>query len=340
MAAKLPPHRHEYAGRKETASMTEEYIYAVARVRSRELQLLNRQDVDQLMACRSYDECLRTLQDKGWGAGESSAEAILAGEEEKTWAFIHELTEDMTPFNVLLYPTDYNNLKAAIKAVVTGAEPGDAFLPGGAVDTELMLRCVREGDFSELPGSMAQAADEAYHTLLQTEDGQLCDVILDRACLIDLLQCGRESGVDILRDYAELIVAVSDIKIAVRACKTGKSRAFLESALAPCGTLDMGSLAAAACKSIEDLFAYLAVTPYGEAADKLKESYSAFEKYCDDRVMDLIKEQKMNPFTVGPLFAYVLARRNEISTVRIILSGKLNELDDGMIRERLRDMYV
>ncbi len=320
--------------------MTEEYIYAVARVRSRELNLLSRQDVDQLMACRTYDECLRTLSDKGWGDGDPSAEAILAAEEEKTWAFIHELTDDLTPFKVLLYPTDYNNLKAAVKAVVTGAEPRDVFLPGGAVDPELMLRCVREGDFSELPETMSAAADEAYHTLLQTEDGQLCDVILDRACIADLLQCGRESGVEILRDYAELTAAVSDIKIAVRACKTGKSRAFLDAALAPCGTLDASSLAVAACKSLDDLFAYLSVTPYGEAAEKLRESYSAFEKYCDDRVMDLIKEQKMNPFTVGPLFAYVLARRNEISTVRIILSGKLNELDDGMIRERLRDMYV
>ncbi len=291
--------------------MTEEYIYAVARVRSRELSLLSRQDVDQLMACRTYDECLRTLSDKGWGGGDSQAEAILAAEEEKTWAFIHELTEDLTPFNVLLYPTDYNNLKAAIKAVVTGAEPHDVFLPGGSIDPQVMLRCVREGDFSELPPDMAAAGDQAYHTLLQTEDGQLCDVILDKACITGLLQCGRDSGVDILRDYAELTAAVSDIKIAVRACK-----------------------------SLEDLFAYLSVTPYGEAAERLKESYSAFEKYCDDRVMDLIKEQKMNPFTVGPLFAYVLARRNEISTVRIILSGKLNELDDNMIRERLRDMYV
>ncbi len=320
--------------------MTEEYIYAVARVRSRELSLLTRQDVDQLMACRTYDECLRTLSDKGWGGGDPSAEAVLAAEEEKTWAFIHELTDDLTPFKVLLYPTDYNNLKAAIKSVVTGVEPHDVFLPGGAVDPELLLRCVREGDFSELPEPMAAAADEAYHTLLQTEDGQLCDVILDKACLCGLLQCGRESGVDILRDYAELTAAVSDIKTAVRACKTGKSRAFLEAALAPCGTLDAASLAAAACRGLEDLFAYLAITPYGEAAEKLRESYSAFEKYCDDKVMDLIKEQKMNPFTVGPLFAYVLARRNEISTVRIILSGKLNELDDGMIRERLRDMYV
>lgn len=319
--------------------MTEEYIYAVARVRSRELSLLSRQDVDQLMACRTYEECLRTLSDKGWSGG-GSAEEILAAEEEKTWDFIHELTDDMTPFNVLLCPTDYNNLKAAVKSVATGAQPHDVFLPGGAVDPELMLRCAREGDFSDLPEAMAAAADAAYHTLLQTEDGQLCDIILDRACLEDLLRCGQESGVEVLRDYAELTVAVSDIKIAVRACRTGKSRAFLENALAPCGTLDAYSLAGAACKSLEDLFAYLAATPYGEAADKLKESYSAFEKYCDDRVMDLIKEQKMNPFTVGPLFAYVLARRNEIGTVRIILSGKLNELDDGMIRERLRDMYV
>ena len=321
--------------------MTEEYIYAVARVRSRELNLLSRQDVDQLMACRTLEECLRTLSDKGWGDGNSSTpEEVLAAEEEKTWAFIHELTKDMTPFQVLLFPTDYNNLKAAVKAVVTSVEPHDVFLPGGSVDPEVMLRCVREGDFSSLPEHMAQAADSAYHTLLQTEDGQLCDIILDRACLCDLLECGRNSGSDILRDYAELTCAVSNIKVAVRACKTGKNRAFLESALAPCGTLDVSSLSAAACKSVEDIYGYLAATPYSGAAEKLKESYSAFEKWCDDKVMDLVKGQKTNPFTIGPLFAFVVARRNEISTVRIILSGKLNGLDDRMIRERLREMYV
>ena len=138
--------------------MKEEYIYAVARVRARELGLLSRQDVDQLMACRTYEECLRTLSDKGWGTGEAnlSAEAVLAAEEEKTWAFIHELTDDMAPFKVLLLPTDYNNLKAAIKTVVTGVEPHEVFLPGGEIDPELMLRCVREGDFSALPEDMAR----------------------------------------------------------------------------------------------------------------------------------------------------------------------------------------
>ncbi len=321
--------------------MKEDYIYAVARVRSKELSLLTRQDMDQLLSCRTYEECLRVLNDKGWGNGSTQqAEALLAAEEEKTWSFIRELTDDLTPFDVLLYPTDYNNLKAAIKCVVTNTEPINVFLPGGKIEPEVMMKCVRENDFSALPPAMAQAADTAYHTLLHTEDGQLCDVILDQACLKGMLKEGRSSGNEVVEEYAELVAATSDIKTALRSCKTGKSKAFLESALVPCATLDADTLAAAACTGMEELFSYLASTPYSEAADQLKSSYSAFEKWCDNRVIALIKEQKSNPFTIGPLFAYVLARRNEIGSVRIILSGKLNELDDGMIRERVRDMYV
>ena len=38
--------------------------------------------------------------------------------------------------------------------------------------------------------------------------------------------------------------------------------------------------------------------------------------------------------------AYVLARENEIKTVRIILSGKQNGFSEESIRERVREMYV
>lgn len=321
--------------------MSDDYIYAVARVRSRELNLFNRQDLDQLMACRTYEECLRVLQDKGWGSGSVlSANELLVQEEEKTWAFIRELTGDLSPFDVLLYPIDYNNLKAAIKSVITGVEPHQVFLPGGSIASELLQKAARESDYSALPEEMAAAAEEAGRTLLETGDGQLCDLVLDKACLLGILRRGKESKNELLAQYAELTVAIANIKIAVRACKTQKNRAFLDAALAPCATLDTEALASAACKSLEEMFAYLAVTNYAEAGERLKESYSAFEKWCDDKVMELVKGQKMNPFTVGPLFAYVIARQREIAVVRIILSGKLNELDDGMIRERLRELYV
>ena len=90
--------------------MEQEYIYAVARIKARELSLLTQQDLDRLMACKTPAECFRALADKGWGAGgETSAEAIFAAEEEKTWALMHELLPDLTPFSVLLYPIDFNN---------------------------------------------------------------------------------------------------------------------------------------------------------------------------------------------------------------------------------------
>ena len=43
-----------------------QYYYAVARIRSRELTLLNQSFIEQLLGAKSTDEALRLLQDKGW----------------------------------------------------------------------------------------------------------------------------------------------------------------------------------------------------------------------------------------------------------------------------------
>lgn len=320
--------------------MAQEYTYAVARIKARELTLLTQQDIDRLMACQTPVECLRALQDKGWGAGgEQGGEAVLAAETEKTWALMRELLPDLSAFDVLLYPTDYNNLKAAVKCVVTGVEPHNVFLAGGTVSADKMQAAVRAHEFSGLPPKMAQAAERATQSLLTTRDGQLCDIILDRACLEEVAAAGKASHNALVEGYAELKVALADIKIAVRAQKTGKNRAFLEESLAPCGTLDLGGLTDAVLGGEEALFQYLSRTEYAGAAEALRVSASAFEKWCDDRMTALIKDKaRSDYFTIAPLLGYVLARQNEIATVRIILSGKQNGLPDERIRARLREV--
>ena len=47
--------------------MNKDYTYAVARIRSRELALLNNKDIDNLLNARGYDECIQYLLDKGFG---------------------------------------------------------------------------------------------------------------------------------------------------------------------------------------------------------------------------------------------------------------------------------
>ncbi|MEG1441916.1 MAG: V-type ATPase subunit [Oscillospiraceae bacterium] len=56
--------------------------------------------------------------------------------------------------------------------------------------------------------------------------------------------------------------------------------------------------------------------------------------------MSLIRVQKTNSFTIAPIIAYMLARENEIKAVQIVMTGKLHDINDKLIKERVRDLYV
>ena len=256
------------------------------------------------------------------------------------WETIGEMQVDMNVFDVLSYPNWFHNLKAAVKEVCTGRSGANIYFEGTPIPKDEMIRIVREKDFQALPENMREAAREAVDTLLHSGDGQLCDVIIDRAALEAILEAGNRSKAAIIRDYAESTVAVANIKIAVRCCKTGKSLEFMKRAMAPCKTLNVERLAHAALAGMDSVMEYLIGAGYAEAAEAIKESPSAFERWCDNRIIETIKPQKTNPFSVGPLVAYVIARQNEIKTVRIILTCKQNGLSDDSIRERVREMYV
>ena len=323
--------------------MAEQYIYAVARVRGKELALLNGSFMETLMAAKDYGETLRLLADKGWAAeaGETP-EDILKREREKTWSFISELVEDMSIFDVFLYANDYHNLKAAIKDAVTSSDHDGAYISKEqcTFDPAPLKQALRDNQYDVLPEYMREVARQAMEILLHTGDGQLTDVIVDAAALHRIYEASKKTGNDILKLYGELTVASANIKTAIRANRTGKDADFLKRALCPCDSLDVARLAAAAAESMEEIFAYLERTEYRAAVEEIKKSSSAFERWCDNKVIESMRPQIHNPFTLGPLAAYILARENEIKTVRIILSGKRNSLPEDVIRERVREMYV
>jgi len=322
--------------------MSEKYTYAVARIRALEVSLFSNAVIDQLIACQSYEQCLQFLAERGWGDTDTSAdgEKMLKREEEKIWQTVRELSIDKKKFEVLSYQKLFHNLKAAVKAACVKEVPRDIFYEDTEVSGQEMLDIIREKDFGRLPAGMSQAAQQACDALLHAGDGQLCDIIIDRAALDAIYKAGMESEDEIIRDYARSVVAVADIKIAVRAQKTAKSIEFMKQAMVECGSISVDQLAKAALSGPEAIRDYLLGTEYAGGAEALSESMSAFERWCDNRIIQTISPQKYKAFTIGPVVAYVLARQNEIKTVRIVLSGKRSELPEGAIRERVREMYV
>lgn len=322
--------------------MSEQYTYAVARIRALEVSLFSNSTIDQLIACQTYEQACQFLEERGWGDADTSgdAEAVLTREEEKIWEVVKELSIDMKNFDVLSYPKLFHNLKAAIKEVCTEETNRHIFYEDVSIPGSRMLEIVKEKDFGRLPENMQHVAAEAYETLLHTRDGQLCDLMIDRAALDAIYAAGKQADAKIIKDYAESTVAVADIKIAVRSQKTAKSMEFMKRAMAECESVNVDQLAKAALSGMDALKEYLTGTAYAEGAEALAEAPSAFERWCDNRIIQTISPQKYNAFTIGPVVAYVIARQNEIKTVRIVLSGKLNDLPEESIRERVREMYV
>lgn len=323
---------------------SEDFAYAVARIRVKETSLFSSAVLEQLLSCKTYDEAIRFLIDKGWGTPDTKpeAEAILRDELCKAWDAVGEMVDDMSLFDVMRMPADFHNLKAAVKLVYTNSSlPYDRlFLSNGTLEPEVFVKAIREKNYLDLPEFMAEAVGEAYDTLLHTGDGQLCDMIIDKASLKAIREAGKKAEVSVLKDYAEVTVAAADIKIAVRCAKTGKTVPFILNVLAECDTLDVTALAQAAGQGTDAVIEYLEGTDYAEAAEYVRKSMALFECWCDNCVMKKVRPEKYNSFTIGPLVGFLLAKETEIKSVRMILSGKLNNLPDAIVRERLREMYV
>ena len=320
---------------------SQDFTYAVSRIRMKETKLFSKKEIDRLVSQKDYPSVIRTLQELGFGSEKANDNTdILSAEQNKLWALMAELVEDMSVFDVFRLQNDYHNLKVSVKSVYSDTEPSSMLISGGTLDGKELFELVKNREYKELPESLGDTAAFSLDTLLKTGDGQLCDAVIDKACLDAVSDFAKKATDEVIKDYAELFVASADIKIAVRGSKLNKSLEFFNKALADCSTLDTETLSRCAVKGFDEICAYLGTTKYKDAVSYIKKSMSSFEKWCDDLLINGMKKQKSEPFTIGPLVAYILAKQNEIKAVRLIMIAKLNGLDDSKINERIREMYV
>ncbi len=319
-----------------------EYTYAVARVRANEQTLLSAADIEQLITAGDYKVTMQKLSDAGWGEIKDIYDyaSYIDNYFAKTWNFLVEIMSDIHELDLLLVKNDMQNLKAALKQIVSQHDAKDLYVQSTVYDTETILKAVEERRWNDLPDFMQEPAKEAYEVLTETANGQLADAIIDKATLERIKFLGIESGSPVLAELAERMCATANIKTALRCANTGKSKDFVTRSLCNCDTISKDKLIETSLEGVDSVLKYLEESSYKEAGAKFKESTSAFEKWCDDILMECVKEARYTAFGIDPIIAYYVARDAEIKTVRIILSAKINNLPADVIRERVRALYV
>ncbi|BCI59498.1 V-type ATPase subunit [[Clostridium] leptum] len=319
------------------------YVYAVANIRVKEMGLLTRSDVDAMLAAPTLEDAVRLLEDKGWQGADRlepwQFETILTNELQDAWEYVRGLSPQPEVFDLLLYPNDFHNLKACIKGAYANVPVDGLFLQPSVLDPEEMNRCIQKGERDKLPDLVREPAQRAYEILSHTGDGQLCDVLLDRACLDAIQKAADGSKSKWMTELGHIMVDTANIKTSVRACRTGKGLDFLQQAIAPCSGFDREELIKSALQGEQALREFLSHTSYAQGIELLADSLSPFEKWCDDLVLKQMLPTKLTAFGEGPLAAYLMAKQAEIKTVRIVLLGKQGGVPQDVIRERVRELY-
>ena len=329
------------------ATKREAYLSLSAMLRAREPRLLNGERAQRMLDAASFEEAAKLLTDCGYGdmsqMNANEIEAALTQRRSQILEELDRLLPDKAIADLFRMKYDTHNAKVLLKAEAMGTEGGALYSRSGRIPPEKLTAAYNEGRYSELPELFGKALEEAKNTLARTANPQLSDFILDRALYQEMLAAAETVGNPFLTGYVRLQIDSTNLKSLVRTMRMRKDADFLREVLIPGGSVDVDRLSAAGdAEGINALFAH---SPLEQAAARGAEALSgggmtAFERACDDAVNGYLRQAKLVSYGPEAPVAYLAAVENEITAVRMILTGRLAGIAPDTIRERLRELYA
>ena len=328
------------------------YLYSVTRIRALETKLLDKTKIERMVEAKSADEIIKILYETEYASSISEMksaedyETVLSNELSKTYELLREISPvpELTDLFSLRY--DIHNIKTLIKSRYLGEENDGLLSNIGSIPQKKLKEMVKEEDFSDLNPILREGIEEIIGEFAVNPDPQLIDVILDK-CLYRLMyEKASDNNCNFLTDYISMQIDLINIKSLVRVKAMGYGRDFLKKVILPNGKLDYAFFNEILDESLETLIERLSYKDYGKAVEEgisyyiKTKSLTRFEKLSDDFIFELAKKGKYVAFGIEPLVGYLIAKENETKIIRMIMVGKINEIPNELIKERLRDVYV
>ncbi len=330
-----------------------EYAQFVAQLRVLETRLLTRNQLLRMVEAPDAETAFRLLAETEYGPAVALAgtafnyEVALAAELSRVFALLASRAPEAELVEVLGISYDWQNLKTALKAVLTSKEIEERHLvAAGNLSREAVLAIARGGAMSTLPAPYREPALQAARAFGASGDPQEIDLILDAARFPSIIKRAQAWGYDLFSGIASTTADLVNLRTLLRLKALQASGEALERALVPGGQIPLPKLASAFALDPEEMVQALSGYPvsdvFAAGVNALRNtgSLALYEKLMDDRLLSMTAAARYIALGPEPVIAYLMAKETEIKNLRIVFTGKINRLPENTIRERLRETYA
>jgi len=338
----------------------EEYAFANGIIRKLDKELMSRELMARLLRTDDIAAALKMMNESE--SFHSNFDINYPGQYENTlneellyyYDIIRNISK-VSPFHFLYFTFaskyDFQNLKVIIKSKFLKKEvPEELISQISTIDPMKLKSAIYDEKYEEVPGSFKFLINKTFLEYQKHRDPEKIDFILDKERYLMILNKIKEVEIIepeelFLRRFIRINIDLHNIINCIRAKIRGEKKAFTREFIIPDGDCKIEKIVEIYDSPITSWVEKLAFTDYKDIIEAginfyhKNNSLMELERLKDNYILNFTKIGKYITFGIEPLIGFITAKENDIKNLRIILSGKLNNISENKIKERLRDTY-
>ena len=328
------------------------YLDIIPKIRVYEKRLIDNVKFNRMLDLENIDEVLKFLSETVYGENISddinicNYEQVLSLEFGRLFNSLKDIFDNKELINIFLKKYKYNNIKLMLKAKLLNVDLGDILFNIEDFDNEFIYTAIKTENYSSLPDEIGDLVKKVLKDFEENTDPQRIDILIDKIMFGELLKESKNINSDFLTKYIQILIDVFNVKTLFRIKKLNLNRALFDDVIVSGGSIALSNLKMIFSEPKENILNRFSMTNMYKYIKEGLENYvnsddlNILDKELDDYLMEYLKNAKIITTGLAPIIGYINAKENEIKNIRIVLVGKINNVDSDSIKRRLRKNYV
>lgn len=314
------------------------YSYQIGVIKAKETRLFDRKRFEQFISSRDAKELVSALHDTDYGKYFRSIESYLQYEEALLNARI-DLYKEIENFiyeeeiiNVLRSQFDFHNITVLLKGKIADMDFSSFCLPLGTIPINELEGIFKEESYNRLPVYLREAVREGIETYFtHHHDIQLLNLCIDSKMAEYITTFTKN---DFLIGYYKRWIDVTNLKTILRLFFLDRYKELIQFALLQGGYIAKEEIIERKLEGVESLDDIYHGSIYRDLLEH-RETFSLVEQSALSLLLSYMQSVSYESIGVETVISYLLMKENEIRNLRLIFTGKVNDVEDSILKEKL-----